>query len=66
LTDLAPVAEFDHQDAERTILYVTDDSTVADAVAPVSAMLWGPVRALPVLRGSFSGAMRWRKNEVRR
>lgn len=35
--DLAPVADFDHKDAKRVVLYVADDPIVADAIAPVCA-----------------------------
>ena len=35
--DLAPVADLDYEDAKRAVLYVADDSIVADAIAPVCA-----------------------------
>lgn len=36
----AAVADFNHEDAKRSVLYVANDSIIPNSVAPVCAELW--------------------------
>ena len=53
--DLAPIADLDYEDAERTILNVADDSIVNDTVAPVRAEYWSGQYLACVARAFLGG-----------